>query len=365
MKVECVKESLVNTISTAEKISGKNHTQSILSCKLLTTKGKNLSIRSTNLELGIEITLTVKVIKEGTVAVSGSVLYNSISTIQGDVVELELIGGNLSVKNNTGKTLIKTHNNNDFPTIPKVKGDVSLKLKKEGFLQGIQSVWYSASPSTIKPELSSLYIYYKDGNMVFVATDSFRLAEKTVIVGSIKEFNPILIPIKNIPEIIRVLEQSDDTFEITLSNNQIAFVFGNIYLTSRIIDGTFPDYKQIIPKITTTEVIALKQDFLLTLKHTTIFLDRFNQVGFNINKTKKQLFLSSKNSDIGETNTSLSTTITGDDLDINFNLKYVFDCFQSIHSDNISLSFSGLSKPLIIRGVSDNSFLYLVMPMNK
>ena len=365
MKIECLKENILENISIAEKISGKNLTHPILNCILLTAKGKTLTIRSTNLDLGIEITIPVKVLEEGVIAVSGSVLYNTILTLKDSKVEFETIKNNLCIKTNTNKTLIKINQHDDFPTIPIIKDGNKFTLNKDVLLQGIGSVWYSASYSAIKPELSSVYLYSKDGKIIFVSTDSFRLSEKTIAINSNIDFDPILIPVKNIQEILKVIENSDDKFEIVVGDNQISFLFKNIYLTSRIIDGTFPDYKQIIPKDKTTEIILLKQDFTHSLKQINIFSDRFNQVGFHIDVSKKEFKLHSENSDVGETTINLLGTISGDDLDINFNLKYIIDCFQSISSDSISLTFNGLNKPVVIRGVSDNSFLYLVMPMNK
>jgi DNA polymerase-3 subunit beta len=227
-------------------------------------------------------------------------------------------------------------------------------------------VWYSASISSIKQELSSVYIYHNDGKLIFVSTDSFRLAEKTLIIrDKIEDFEPILIPLSNIAEIIRVLEYVGGNIELNISNNQISFVSDKIYLTSRLINGSFPDYKQIIPKEYTTEVVILKQDIVNTLKNTNVFSDKFNQVSFSINPAEKSFTVSSKNENVGEVTDAVDSAITGDSLNINFNHKYISDCFQSINQDSVSLEFAGLSKPMVVRGVGDPSFFYLVMPMNK
>lgn len=132
-----------------------------------------------------------------------------------------------------------------------------------------------------------------------------------------------------------------------------------------MIDGNFPDYKQIIPKETKTEVTVLKQDLVSSLKIANIFADKFSQVIFNINPSEKTLRITTKNMDVGENINSIDAVIKGEGLNISFNYKYIMDCFQSIDSDSISLSFSDMNRPMIIRGVSDKSFLYLVMPMNK
>jgi DNA polymerase-3 subunit beta len=260
---------------------------------------------------------------------------------------------------------VKAFNTDDFPNIPKVSSKNSFTFNAPNLIKGLKSVVYSASVSTIRPTLSSVLIVSEEEDVIFVATDSFRLAEKKIGVKKHKDFNQILIPIKNISEIIRVLDDTKDDVEVFLNENQIAFAFNDIYLTSRVIDGTFPDYKQIIPKEVKTEVVLLKQDFLSSLKISNIFADKFSQVIFNISSKNKTLKISTKNMDVGENVTNIDAVIKGDDLIISFNYKYIIDCFQSVDSDSISLSFSDNNKPMVIKGVSDSSFLYLVMPMNK
>jgi DNA polymerase-3 subunit beta len=138
-----------------------------------------------------------------------------------------------------------------------------------------------------------------------------------------------------------------------------------VYLTSRVIDGVFPDYRQILPKEFKTEAVVLKQDLLSSLKLSNIFSDKFNQVNFSIKPKAKMFEISSINSDVGENKTNLDATMTGEDVELGFNFKYFLDCFQSINSDSISIKLNQSSKPMVISGVSDKSFTYLIMPMNR
>lgn len=138
-----------------------------------------------------------------------------------------------------------------------------------------------------------------------------------------------------------------------------------IYLTSRVVDGNFPDYKQILPKEFTAETTVLKNDLIQALKISNVFVDTFNQVRFLIDKKQKQFTISSKNSDIGEHTTSIGAVIEGEPVSMGFNYRYITDCFQSLSGDSVILRFSGVHKPLIIQSVDDASFTYLVMPMNR
>ncbi len=366
MNIECVKEKLIYAIAKAERITGKNITLPVLSCVLLDVHDSILTIKATNLDIGIEITIGVKVNTPGKIAVSGAVLYNFISNIPNDKnVVLENVDGNLKVSTKHTESIIKAFPTDDFPNIPKVSTHTPFTFNVPSLIKGLKSVVYSASVSTIRPVLSSILLVSDEDSVTFAATDSFRLSEKKVGVKKHKEFNQILIPFKNISEIIRTLEDVKEDVNVYLNENQIAFSHQDLYITSRVIDGNFPDYKQIIPKETKTEVVVLKQDFVSALRISNIFSDKFSQVTFHIIPKDKTFKITTKNMDVGENVNNLDAVIKGDELMVSFNYKYIIDCFQSIDSDSVSLSFLDSSRAMTVRGVGDKSFLYLVMPMNK
>ena len=365
MKLECSIEKIKNALMIVDRITGKNLTLPVLGSVLWVATGKTLKLRATNLNIGIEMEVPAKIEKEGVVAIKSDVLSSLFSVLSGDqIVSFELINDNLSVKTKTNTIILKSISSDDFPTIPLIEGE-ELVIPAKKFLEGIKSVYYSASVSEIKPEIGSVYIYPEDDLLVFVATDSFRLAEKKVKIKQKLSFDGILIPFKNATEIIKVLDSIEGDIKITLQKNQISFSNSNIYLTSRIIDGSFPDYKQIIPKNPTTEVTLLKQDFISSLKISNVFSDKFNQVMFNIKPKEKVFEIEAKNSDVGENITLLSAATTGENITLNFNYKYIIDCFLSITADSLVLEFSGNNRPMIIKPIGDSSFMYLVMPMNR
>ena len=365
MKLECEIEKIKNAISQTERITGKNLTLPVLSSILFIASGKSLKLRSTNLSLGIEIEIPAKIEKEGIVAVSGSVLIGIFSNIfQKENILLEEKDGNLLIKTKKSQIKLKCQPNEDFPTIPRVEGE-SFDIDVKKFMDGIKSVYYSSSVSDIKPEISSVYFYSKEDSLVFVSTDSFRLAEKKIKVKNIEEISGILIPFKNVPEILRVFGELSGEIKICFNKNQISFSSDNVYLTSRVIDGIFPDYTQIIPKEAKTECVVLKQDLLNALKLSNIFSDKFNQVNLAIKPKEKIFELSSQNNEVGENKTYLDAALSGENVEVGFNYKYFMDCFQSVNSDSISIKFNQANKPIVVSGVSDNSFTYLIMPMNK
>jgi DNA polymerase-3 subunit beta len=365
MELQCGKEKLKKYISLADKITSKNTTLPVLNSILLTTEDNILKIRSTNLDIGVEFSIPAKIQKNGTIVVPGKVFNDTLSYLQGDKnISLKFINNNLEISTKNNNITIKSQKSDDFPTLPKIQTSESFSIPAQKIINGIKSVLYSSSISDIKPEISSVFIYPENNSITFVSTDSFRLAEKKVIYKNINEFPGIIIPIKNINELIKVFNDVDSDIDIMFNKNQISFYCDGIYFTSRIIDSIFPDYKQIIPKEHTTEVMVLKQDLIDSLKLINVFSDKFNKVNIKIDIKNKIFGLSSKN-DMGENNTKINATISGNDINLCFNYKYIMDCFQSIISDSVILQFNGENKPVIIKGVGDNSFTYLVMPINK
>ncbi len=365
MKLECEIEKIKNGILQAERITGKNLTLPVLNSILLIASDRFLKLRATNLSLGIEVELPAKVEKDGLVAIPGSVLAGIFSNIfdNGSVL-LESENGNLFIRTKKSKIKLKGQPCDDFPTIPIVSG-ITLEIESKKLIDGIKSVYYSSSPSDIKPEISSVYIYSNEDNLIFVSTDSFRLAEKKVKMKRLEEIPGILIPFKNVPEILRVFGEFSGTIKIHLNKNQISFSANNIYLTSRIVDGVFPDYRQIIPKESKTEAVILKQDLLNALKLSNIFSDKFNQINLNIKPKEKIFELTSINNDVGENKTELDAAISGENIELGFNYKYFLDCFQSITTDSLSIKLNEANRPIVITPVSDPSFTYLIMPMNR
>lgn len=365
MKIECVQLKLAEALRKAERIAGKNATLPILSTVLLTVEKGILTVRSTNLELGIEVSLPVNVEKEGVVAVSAQALSFYISSLRGNKVSLESDDSTLTVISEKQKATFNTFDSSEFPTIPQVEGS-AVNLNAESIRSGVRSVIYSASASSIKPELSSVYIYSdKNKDLVFVATDGFRLAEKKISEKGADSVEPILIPYKNILEIERLLEGVEGDVEVVFGDNQMALTADSTYITSRVVDGSFPDYTKIIPEGYTTKVTALKQDLVDVFKVSNIFSGKFNQVTFGIDPEKDSLSLETRSSEVGENKAEVDASIEGEPLVVNFNYRYITDSFQAISGESIELLFNGVSRPLVLRDPKANDFTYIVMPMNK
>ncbi len=367
MKIKTNIQKLRNAIIQADKITSKNASHPVLGSILLKTNKDSLSIRSTNLSLGIDITIKATVIEEGEVAVYGSLLVGIFSSLSSkEEVSLDLIDKTLSISAQGVNLIVNTLETEEFPSIPQVQG-LTISVPVKVLLKGLRSVFYSASVSDIKPEISSVFMYPENQeSLVFVSTDTFRLAEKFVEIETLPDFEGILIPFKNISEIIRVLgDNEENSVEVIFNKNQISFKSDDVYLTSRLVDGGFPDYRQIIPKEFKTQVIVLKQDLINALRLANIFSDKFNQVTMVIDPKASIFEISSKSSGVGENSTTLEATLSGEPITLNINYKYLLDCFQSILEDSVVLEFTESRKPMIVKGISNKTFMYLIMPINR
>lgn len=366
MKIEAIKEKIQTAIGKTERFSGKHLSLPILSHVLLIAKKGNLTVRATNLDMGIEYSVPVKVEKEGVVAVPSGILSSFISNLRNTKnVTLEQKEQKLNVFSQSANALINISSSDDFPTIPKADG-VAFQLDPQVLVKGLRSVQYAGAVGNLKPELSSVYLYQDQDELVFVATDSFRLAEKRV---PLKKGSPsipsVLIPVKNAGELVKLLEEEKGDVSVSVGKGQLSVEGENFYVTTRLVEGSFPDYRQIIPKEFTAEAVALREDVAGALKLTTLFSDRFNQLRFIVNPKKKQFDLVARNGDLGESTEGIPAALTGVAIESNFNHRYVGDCISTVGKDSISFRFSGENRPLLIGGVGDSSFRYLVMPMNR
>lgn len=365
MKLEINIEKIKDAVNLAEKITGKNLTLPVLSSILFIASEKSLKLRATNLSVGIEIEIPAKVEREGVLAVPGTVLAGVFSNIvQSENIVLTEEDGNIIIQTKKSKIKLKCIPYEDFPTIPVVDGQ-SFEIDSKKMIEGIKSVYYSSAVSDIKPEISSVYLYSNEDNLFFVSTDSFRLAEKKIKVKNLPELSGILLPFKNIADILRIFGENSSEVKICFNKNQISMSVNGVYFTSRVIDGNFPDYRQIMPKENKTEAIVLKQDLLNALKLSNIFSDKFNQLSMTIKPKEKVFEIYSQNSNVGENKTLLDASLSGLDVELSFNYKYFLDCLGSINTDSILLKLNESNKPMVISGVSDNSFTYLIMPMNR
>lgn len=365
MKFETTTNLFAQAVSTTARFAERRANLPVLGCVLITAEGSELTLRATNLECGVEVKVPAKVASEGTVAAPAAVLNGFLSNARGTSVSAQLVGEVFKVESERASASIKTLPHEDFPILPRVSTEHSFSIKAADLVRAIRSVAYCASLSAVKPELQSVLVYGDAGKLITVATDSFRLAEKQIPLKSTGSIPQLLVPARNAAELMRVLEPIKGDVEIYYNENQLSTETNGLYYTSRLLDGAFPNYKQILPKQFTTEGLVLREDMSSALKSLSIFADKFAQVSVQIDPAKKTLFLSSRNPDVGEQVSTVKATIEGEPVSISFNGRYLADSLQSIVGDSVRIHSNGAGKPILIKDASDDSFLYLAMPMNR
>ena len=365
MKFECSTEKILTAAAVATRFVERRPNLPVLASVLVTAEGSRVVLRATNLECGVEVAFAAKVGSEGTVAVPGNVLYGFLSNVRGKTVSAQLQGEVFKLETERASASIKTIPHDDFPVLPRVSASTSFTAKSGDLVKAIRSVAYCASTSAIKPEQQSVLLFAEAGKLVAAATDSFRLAEKSIPLRSGGSVPQLLLPARNAAELMRILEAENADVEVYYNENQLSTHVGDTYYTSRLIDGAFPNYRQIIPKNFSTEAVVLREDFAQSLKSLSIFADKFAQVSMQIEPAKKAVLLTSRNPDVGEQVSTIRATISGEAVALNFNGRYLADSLQAITGESVRLYSNGAGKAILIKDAGDESFLYLAMPMNR
>lgn len=364
MMFTTTKDKILNAIALVERVVGKKESLPVLSCVLLDVD-KGMIVRATNLESSVYVEVVGDVKEKGIIAVPVVVFHQTLKSIIGDKISLKIEGGNLLIESRGTKTLIKAIPHSEFPIIPVQEAKKGIEISRYSILSALKSVVYAASPSMIRPELGSVFLSITREMITCVATDSFRLAEKGVQQKSTTEID-ILIPLKHVVEVLHVLERMpDDKISLIVDDTQLIVRGSGVEFSSRITEAQFPNYKEILPKNFTTEATILKSDFSEMLRKARVFSGSEQRVGLHVYPKKKVFDATAQSATIGEMSDSIDAALSGDDVDINFNIGYLSDGLSSIESDSITLGFSGPGRPLVIRGASDQGFTYLVMPLNR
>lgn len=364
MEITIPHNQLVKALELVSRISTKHVTLPVLQCVRLEAKEGRITFQATNLEINIEIPVEGVINEDGVVAVPTQIFLQSIQFISQKDVTLRTEDQVLQLETVSSSTSIKTFAVEEFPNLHQLQGE-ELCIKASTFAYGIKSVAFSASQTSIKPELGSVFIQQKkEHSLTFVATDSFRLMEKTISQKGLVLEQSIMIPQKNAIELAKVCDSLQEDPVFITDENQCALRFpSGVYISSRLVVGNFPDYTQIIPKEFVSHVTVLKDDLLKSFKKTNIFLNKFRQVSLTV--TDNNLTISSQNNEVGHTTDTLKASVEGEELTLNFNQQYIMDPLLHINDDSVVLSFAGIGRAVIIQGSTDKSLRYLVMPMNK
>lgn len=371
MKIEVLKNNIKVGLNIIEKVVGKNISLPVLDNVLINTEDSFVLLVGTDLETAIKYWALAKIIKKGKIVVPVKLLSSFIFLLPEEKISIEEKKQNLLIECQNHKTQIQGFNPEEFPIIPEIKNQEFLILDNKNFCLGLSQVIDIPTPSQTRPEISGVCLLFSDNNLKMVATDGFRLAEKTILSENKNKKNySFILPVKSVREIINALSDKTGELKIYFSTNQILFDFpmkeikhSQIQVFSRLIEGEYPNYQEIIPKKFKNHIIVKKEDFLNHIKTASLFSGKINEIKFIIEPAKKSITVSAKDPNIGESSSVLTAKIDGSPLEISFNYRFLLDGVLNIKSSEIVFGISGEDGPCILKPVGDDSYLYVVMPI--
>lgn len=375
MKFIILKENLKQGLTTVAHLSSKNINLPILNNILIKAKKDGIDLISTNLEISIKHSLRAKVEIEGEFTIDSKIINDYVNLLPDDKIEIELEGDELSFKCQNYKTKIKGQESTDFPILPKIDSDNYCTVNISNFKNALSNVIFSVSINETRLELSGvLFNFNGEDKLSLVGTDSYRLSEKNLKYNknnSIGE-KSIIVPARTIQELLRILNNfkleeqmgSEENIKIYFNENQIFFSFASTDLMSRIINGSYPDYKQIIPEKEKTIISINKNNLIKAVKAGGIF----SKTGINdiaLKNEKDSLHIYSKSSQSGENFVNVDCKTKGIDNEIFINYKYLLEGLNTVNSESVIIKITDNNTPCIIMAEKDETFLYLIMPLKQ
>ncbi len=374
MRFISLQNNLKKGLNIVGHITTKNINLPILNNILIKTEAGNIELISTNLEIGIVYKLRGKIEKEGSFTVDSKLISDYVNLLNsGEKVEIESDSSELMVESGNYKTKIKGESAKEFPLIPSISEDNHYNCSIKELKKSLESVVFAVSNSENRAELTGVYFCFSNDKLSLVATDSYRLAEKEIKVSGLKtkEEHKIIVPSKTVQELLRVLnnfENSDDENEqvvkISLTDNQILFTVDSVKLISRLINGHYPDYKQIIPITIQTDILVERLELIRAVKAAAIF----SKTGINdvtLGFIKNKIIVSAFSGASGESQVEFEAKVNGDDNEITINYRYLIDGLNNISTDMVKINIVNNTTPCSLKPEKDDSYLYIVMPIRQ
>ncbi|MDP3727645.1 MAG: DNA polymerase III subunit beta [bacterium] len=363
MKIICTTENIKSAVLVAERFTSRHITLPILSHILCRADEKKISLIATNLEVGVEYQVAGKVQKPGSATIPAKQFSQLLASLQEETVTLDGKSNQLTLHTPTSDVTILGLDASDFPNLPSIKKEHSFSLSTPELLSALEVVVPAAATSDIKPELSGVLIALDQNTLTLAATDSFRLAEKKIDdIAGVRERLECILPIRTAQEVMRTLPaDGDDDVQVIIGEHQVVFAWGSVRILSRLIDGAYPPYQNIIPSSFETTLLVNRDDLLKKIRLAAVFSSRLNDVTLRFSPT--ELEVATQNAETGSTRARLSAKGRGASGSTVFNYRYLSDGLNAAGGENVLLNLNGVSGPTLIQNPGDASYRYLVMPI--
>lgn len=365
MQILCTRENLLYGVQVVQRAVSSKTTMPILSGILLKTDNNRLLFTATDLDLGINVSVPVEVVTEGSTVIQSRIFSELVRRLPDTPIELVLEPGTRTVTINysPSKTSINSMDPEEFPVIPDIDSSKSVTLKSAIFKNMVRQTAFATAADENRPIFTGVLTFLENHAIKMVATDTHRLAYTTGSVESpLSDQYQAIIPAKTLNEVSKLIRDDDETITMVIANNQVMFRFGEISLISRLIEGQFPNYTQVIPTSCKTKVRVSTKALQEAAERASLLA----REGSNVLKIKIQannLVITSNSPDLGKAHEELSIEVDGEETQIAFNSRYLIDVLRVINSEEILIELSGSLSPGVIRPMEGNNYTYLILPV--
>ena len=361
IKIVCRQDELAQKLGVVSRAVSTRASVQILSGVLLRAEGGRLHLAATDMELSLRSSLDAQIEGEGAVVVPGRLLVDLVRLLPGDEVTFEHRAeeGVIHVTSGPSDASLHTYAAEDFPRLPDLDTVGTFTVARESLLETVARVARSASRDESRPVLTGILVRFEQGKLVMAATDSYRLSVKeTPLEGQAPELEAI-IPARALAELGRIA-QSGETVELGVHENQVVFAADDVWLTSRRIDGQFPNYKQLLPESFEHDVPVARAELLAVVRRVAVMAQRNSPLRLRF--AEGELTVSAQTQDVGEAREALPVQFSGEPLEIGFNAEFLREGIESVTTDEIQLRLISPLRPGLITAEGDD-FWYLIMPI--
>ena len=366
MKIKVTQEKLNKALTCVSRIAANKSTLPILNNILIRVDNKKVSLITTNLDMAIVDYLPVSESENGVITVPAKLLTEFISNLpKGETVEISSNDTKVLIKAGKYSSTINGALADDFPELPEIdeKTAVVFKVGAEEFKNSISQVIIASSNDLTRPALTGLYFDTNDGSLFAVSTDGYRLAKKELIKKVESEVKAI-VPSSTLHEVLRTISDDVDDIEISFNEDLVQFRLGETEVVSKLIDASYPNYTALIPKNNDTKVILDRDELIRTIKLAALFARSVDGSIVCEAKAPETFSVKSIANEFGENDSSLQTSVEKDSK-TRLNSRFFIDALNSIYSKEIVMEFSSNVKPILVYGKNDNTYIHIIMPLNK
>ena len=361
LRITCAKDALAQALGVVSRALSTRTSVQILSGVLLEARGGELRIAATDMELSLRATVSAQIEGDGAIVLPGKTFVDIARLLPGNDVTIEHRPAESVVHVTAGSAsyTLNTYNPEDFPRLPELEAVSTFAVERESLLETINRVARAASRDESRPVLTGILVSFGAGKLVMAATDSYRLAVKETVLGGKAPDLEAIVPGRALQELARIATSGDEV-TIGVQENQVLFSTGGVWLTTRRIDGQFPNYRQLLPESFEHELSVPRAELLDVIRRASVMIQRATPLQLRF--AEGELTVVARTHDVGESKESLPIGFTGQPLEIGFNADFLRDGLELLDSEDVRVKLISPLRPAVIQGESDD-FTYLVMPI--